>query len=115
MKARRLSGGKKGGVVYGTVSRKRSFKFLSDERIAELKRIKLKKRSEAKVKWAVNAFKEWCVARLENDFDQIIFDVDLDDVEKIDKIKLEYVLCRFVPEVTKSKGEGPYPGKTLYQ
>ena len=24
-------------------------------------------------------------------------------------------MCCFVPEVTKSKGNGPYPGKTLYQ
>ena len=24
-------------------------------------------------------------------------------------------MCRFIPEVTKTKGDGPYPGKTLYQ
>ena len=30
-------------------------------------------------------------------------------------MNLNHALCRFIPEVTKSKGEGPYPGKTLYQ
>ena len=106
---------RKKGAVFKTVSKKRTFKFLSDARIAELKKIKLKKKSEAKVKWAVKAYKKWRIARLENDFDQIIFDSDLEEVEKLTKIKLEYALCRFVPEVTKSKGDGPYPGKTLYQ
>ena len=24
-------------------------------------------------------------------------------------------MCRFIPEVMKQKGSGPYPGKTLYQ
>ena len=40
------------------MGKKRNFKFLLEEKINELKKIKLKKRSEAKVKWAVNAYNE---------------------------------------------------------
>ena len=98
------------------MSTKRNFKFLTEERINELKKIKLKKRSEAKVKWAVNAYTEWRDARLGNGpFDQNICDANLNDLSKINVTNLEYSLCRFVPEVSKSRGDGPYPGKTLYQ
>ena len=38
------------GVRYQTVSKKHNFKFLLEEKINELKKIKLKRRSEAKVK-----------------------------------------------------------------
>ena len=102
--------------IYKAVSTKRNFKFLTEERINELKKIKLKKRSEAKVKWAVNAYTEWRDARLGNGpFDQNICDANLNDLSKINVTNLEYSLCRFVPEVSKSRGDGPYPGKTLYQ
>ena len=35
--------------------------------------------------------------------------------EELIKENLEHALCRFIPEVTKVKGDGPYQGKTLYQ
>ena len=95
---------------------RRNFKFLTEERIAELKKIKLKKRSESKVKWAVNAFNDWRQARLGvGEIDETILNTDLSDFENLTQEKLEYCLVRFIPEVTKSKGEGEYPGKTLYQ
>ena len=76
----------------------------------------MKKRSEAKVKWAVNCFNEWHNARLGfGEVDEIILNTDLNDVDKLMKENLEYCLIRFVPEVTKTKGDGEYPGKTLYQ
>ena len=57
MNSRSLKLGRKRNVSYKTVSRnRRSFKFLTEERLAELRKIKLKKRSENKVKWAVNAY-----------------------------------------------------------
>ena len=117
MNGRSLKLGPNRKMSYKTVSRKRrSFKFLTEERIAELRKIKMKKRSENKVKWAVNAYCEWRISRLESvQFDQSIFDCDLRNLVGITKENLEYSLCRFVPEVTKSKGDGPYPGKTLYQ
>ena len=27
----------------------------------------------------------------------------------------QHAMCRFVPEMTKVKGDGPFPGKTVYQ
>ena len=104
------------GVRYQTVSKKRKFKFLSQEKINDLKKMKLKRRSEAKVKWAVNAYSEWRQARIDNsNYDQCLIDADLNNLSNITKQNLEESLCKFVPEVTKSRGEGPYPGKTLYQ
>ena len=103
-------------MSYKTVSNKRNFKFLTDAKIAELRKIKLKKKSENKVKWAVNAYSEWRIARLEKvEFDQKVFECDLHNLSQVSKDNLEHSLIRFVPEVTKSKGDGPYPGKTLYQ
>ena len=56
------------------------------------------------------------MARLEKvQYDQKIFDCDLAELDRITEENLEYSLCHFVPEVTKSKGDGPYLGKTLYQ
>ena len=37
------------------------------------------------------------------------------NLESLTKENLQHSLCRFVPEVTKRKGDGLYPGKTLYQ
>ena len=116
VKSRKLKIGNRRRSAYKSVSTKRKFKFLTPERIEELRKIKLKKRSERKVKWAVNAYNEWRTARLETvEYDQDIFDCDLGDLSRVTESNLEHSLCHFVPEVTKSKGEGPYPGKTLYQ
>ena len=40
---------------------------------------------------------------------------DIDNLANLKKAEFNHSLCRFVPEVTKSRGEGPFPGKTLYQ
>ena len=39
----------------------------------------------------------------------------MNDVESLEKPNLIHSLCRFIPEVTKKKGKGLYPGRTLYQ
>ena len=39
----------------------------------------------------------------------------LNDIPKLTKENLEFALCRFVCEVRKSKEDGEYPGRTLYQ
>ena len=44
-----------------------------------------------------------------------IYFANLRDLPTLTKDNLQHALCRFVPEVTKKKGVGPYPGKTLYQ
>ena len=40
---------------------------------------------------------------------------DLRKLETLEKEYFEYAIVRFIPEVTKSKGDGPYPGRMLYQ
>ena len=39
----------------------------------------------------------------------------MNDVTKLEKDNLQHALIRFIPEVTKKRGEGQYPGATLYQ
>ena len=83
----------------------------------ELKKVQMKKRSETKMMWAVRAFNECRNNRL-NDilaFDNNIFEANLNDVEHLTKEKLEYGMCRFIPEVRKLKSGDDYPGKTLYE
>ena len=84
--------------------------------MADLKRIKLKPKTEAKVNWGVNAYNEWRNYRLETfNYDVAIYYADLCNLEELTKANLNSALCRFTPEVTKQKGDGPYPGRTLYQ
>ena len=45
----------------------------------------------------------------------MIYYADLNKLEELSRENLEHALCGFIPEVTKVKGDGPYPGKTLYQ
>ena len=95
---------------------RRKFSFKSEDRIAELQQIHLKKKTEAKVNWAVNAYNDWRNERLVNFIYNVgIYFADLNKVNELTKENLQHALCRFIPEVTKVKGEGPYPGKTLYQ
>ena len=94
----------------------RTYNFTSEERIEKLKQIKLKKNSENKVDWAVNAYIDWRNERLEKfQYDPAIYFADLLDIDNLEKSNLNHALCRFIPEVTKKRGTGPYPGATLYQ
>ena len=74
-------------------------------------------RSEAKIKWAVKAYRDWRVMRLDRDedVDAKILYADIDDIGSLTRENFEYALCRFICEVKKSKQEGDYPGRTLYQ
>ena len=94
------------------MSRNRSFKFLSSQCIKDLKKIKLKERTLAKVNWAGNAYGEWHQARLEEEYVESIFNANLSDVKSLKKEQLEDALCYFIPEVTKAKGQGLYQGHT---
>ena len=98
-----------------TVS-KRSFRFVPDSKIEELKQVQLKKKTEAKVNWAVTAYNEWRDERLRTfKYDPGIYFADLRNLESLEKENLQHALCHFIPEVTKVRGEDPYPGSTLYQ
>ena len=83
----------------------------------ELKKVQMKKRSEYKMMWAVRAFKEWRMNRLNDimNFDNTIFGANLDDMPSLTKEKLEYAMCHFISEVRKLKSGDDYPGKTLYE
>ena len=109
---------RKNGLKLGlnsAVSR-RNFNFSTDARIEALKQIRLKKRSEKKMYWGVNAYNEWREERLRTfNYDYAIYMADLKNLETLEKENFEYAMVRFIPEVTKSKGKGPYPGRTLYQ
>ena len=97
-----------------TVSRK--FKFATEDRIAQLKCVSLKKKTELKMNWAVNVYTEWRNNRLLTfHYDYGIYNTDLGDLENLTKENLAYSLCRFLPEVTKQRGEGLYLACTLYQ
>ena len=63
--------------------------------------------------WGVNAYNEWRKACLVNMYNESVFNANLKDLENLQKDELEEALCHFVPEVTKSKGDGDYPGETL--
>ena len=94
----------------------RKFKYLSEEKIADLKTMRLKPNSARNVNWGVNAFNEWREDRLFHfQYDIGIYYADLDDTQNLSKENLNHALCSFIPEVTKQKGHGPYLGKTLYQ
>ena len=98
-----------------TVSRCK-FHFVTDAHIQHLKQIQLKKKTESKVKWAVRAYIDWRNDRLKNfKYDVGIYEADLENLATLTKENLLHALCHFVPEVTKVKGEGLFPGHTLYQ
>ena len=97
-----------------TVSR--NFNIASDRRIDNLKEIQLKPKTESKVNWGVNAYNEWRNFRLETfQYDVGIYFADLNKLETLEKCNLSHALCRFIPEVTKQRGQGQYPGHMLYQ
>ena len=92
------------------------FKLASAQRVEDLKQIKLKKKTAAKVHWAVRAYNNWrdCRIRIPG-VDERIISSDLENLQDLDKKAFEVAMCYFVCEVTKKKDGSPYPGKTLYQ
>ena len=97
-----------------TVSR--HFNYTSEDRIKHLKQIHLKPMSESVMNWGMNAYNDWRDYRLETyNYDYGIYNADINDLSNLKKENLNHALCRFIPEVTKKKGGGAYPGRTLYQ
>ena len=97
-----------------TVS-KWKFHFATEAHIEELKQIRLKCKTEGKVNWAVSAYVQWCEERLKQfKYDVGIYFADLNNLKDLEASNLEHVMCHFVPEVTMVRGEGLYPGQTLY-
>ena len=72
--------------------------------------------TEAKIRWAVKCYNDWRQMRLDRvDYDDEILESDLNDVKNLKKDSFEFALCRFICEVRKSRSDGEYPAKTLYQ
>ena len=73
-------------------------------------------RSEAKIKWAVKAYRDWRNVKLdEENCEEAILFSDLDGHSCLQKDKFENAMCRFIVEVKKTKEDEDYPGRTLYQ
>ena len=110
---------KKAIGVMGTAvkGKRRHFNVVSEEKIRRMMEMNYEIRSEAKIKWAVKAYREWREMRLDsgNECETEILMTDLDDVGSLTQQNLEFALCRFIVEVKKSKENEDFPGRTLYQ
>ena len=108
---------KLGMAARKSVSRFRSFKTIADQKLQELRKTQLKRRTEAKMLWGVRAFKEWRTVKLSSPdtYDVRILISDLDCVENLDRNAFEFAMCKFLAEVVKVKDGSEYPGRTLYQ
>ena len=113
--SRRSFGGITRGGVAASVSRK--YHTISESQIMKLKQETMKKRSETKMMWAVRAYNDWRSNRLSDaiNFDVSILEANLNDLPTLTKERLEYAMCRFIPEVRKIKNGDDYPGRTLYE
>ena len=105
------------GILSGRIQgRKRNFHSVTNDKIKKMMECQFQVRSEAKIKWAVKAYHEWRIIRLDkDDCETEILHADLDDTCSLTKQNLEYALCRFIVEVKKSSEDADYPGRTLYQ
>ena len=98
------------------MSKKSRFNLISNAKLQQLKTATLKKKRQSKMDWGVKAFMDWREERLEKFYYDVgIYFSDLNDLSNLKLENFHHALCYFIPEVTKSKGEGEYPGSTLYQ
>ena len=105
------------GLLNGRVEgRKRNYNYVSDEKLKRMMECTFEVRSEAKIKWAVKAYRDWRNVKIDEDVcDMNVVFSDLDEPCTLAKDKFEAALCRFIVEVKKSKEDLDYPGRTLYQ
>ena len=104
------------GEIWNLAVSRKPISVTSDQRIEQLKKVNLKKRTEAKINWGVTAFNEWHEERLTNfNYDVAIYECNLNELETSTKENLNHAMCRLIPEVSHKKGDGLYPGRTLYQ
>ena len=64
----------------------------------------MKKRSESKMLWGVHTYQEWRGKKLSDvsNYNEDIFNANLDDLKNVTISNLENSLCIFIAEVTKS-------------
>ena len=75
------------------MSTKCSFKKVTSTKLDLLKGKHLKQRTLSKVKWAVRAYQEWraCCLQDPDNYDQLVFDVNLSDLNNLKKEALSHV------------------------
>ena len=92
-----------------------TYNSVSDAKLLKMMEVTYRDRTEAKMRWAVELYKDWREMRLDHvDYENEIFDADIDN-PNLGKSDFEFALCRFICEVKKAKDQGDYPGHTLYQ
>ena len=104
------------GVLTGMAEgRKRKYNYVSEEKLKKMMEFSFEARSEAKIKWAVRAFRDWRNVKLDSEEceEDILFS-DIDEPSCLSKDRFEVALCRFIVEVKKYKEDEDYPGRTLY-
>ena len=65
--------------------------------------------------WAVKADNEWRDNKLQESYDSRIIEANIECTEGLKTENVAFSLWKFIPEITKVKDGGPYPGSTLYQ
>ena len=106
------------GVYRGGVrGRQRTYHSISEDKVNKMMQLKYQQRTEAKIKWALNCYNDWREMRMaQPSCDAEIFLANInEDFSKLEKNHLEFALCRFICEVRKSKEDGDFPGRSLYQ
>ena len=104
------------GVGRGNRGMARNYNIVSNEKITNMMKVQFQQRTEVKIKWAVKCYNDWRNMKLDSDVcDREILEADIECPGTLTKVNLEFALCRFICEVRKSRSDGEYPGKTLYQ
>ena len=85
----------------------RKINVVSQEIVKELKCIKLKSETKAKVNLGINVYNKWHNYRLHTfNYDIAIHFRDLNNSENLTKHNLNTALCEFIPKVTLQEGRG---------
>ena len=108
------AGRRKVGFRSSQCSGVRKFNIASAKKVEDLKQIKLKKKTAAKVHWAVRAYNEWREVRISDpSVDINIVAADLNKLDFLDKKAFECSMCYFICEVTKKKDGAPISSKNF--
>ena len=86
------------GVLGGqSQGRKRQYNIVSEQKLRKMMELTYEVRSEAKIKWAVKAYRDWREMKLDDTEceEEIIFS-DIDEVSMLTKERFEIALCRFI-------------------
>ena len=94
MKGRSQLSRKLGFAASKTVSNAKRFRTISEEKMNDLKKEHIKRRTYVKMKWVVKAFCDWRQNRMSDitSFDVQIYETDIDTVDLLERDT--FVHCR---------------------